>query len=233
MQATLAFRFRLLSTAGLSLLASACAVTPPGEVNIAFKDEVSQRLNHYAFREGDTLEVKFYNREHQDLNQGPLAVLPDGRSDLFFMNDFKLVGKTVPEIEAEIRARVASEVSNPEISIFVKPLGEVAYLIGQFERPGIVQLTTKMTLHEAISSVGGMKVTGDTDYALLRRPFRNARNPERFRIDLTDESEAIFLLPGDQVVLGRNFLAQVVNYYREYILSLFPSGIPYYSTLAL
>jgi protein involved in polysaccharide export with SLBB domain len=222
--------FRLTSL-GAALCASACSVTPPAKVNLAFKDAIDQRLNHYVFREGDMLEVRIYNREG-DINQGPLNVLPDGRSDLFFMDDYQFAGKTIPEIEAELRARIVTEVRDPEVSIRVKPLGEVAYLIGQFERPGVVSLTTRMTLHEAIASVGGMKVTGDTDYALLRRPFRNARHPERFRIDLTDESEAIFLLPGDQVVLGRTFLGQVVNYYREYILSLFPSGIPYYSTLA-
>ena len=215
---------------GLALLACACSVTPPAEVNGAFKEILDQRHNHYTFREGDTLEIRLYNREG-DLNQGPVTVLPDGRSDLFFMDNSRLVGKTIPEIEAELKARIVAEVRDPEISIRVKPLGEVAYLVGQFEKPGVVTLSTKMTLHEAISSVGGMKVTGDTDYALLRRPYRNSRNPERFRIDLNDESEAIFLLPGDQVVLGRTFLAEIVNYYREYFLSLFPSGIPYYSAV--
>jgi protein involved in polysaccharide export with SLBB domain len=223
--------FRLLFP-GIALLASACSVTPPSEVNLAFKEVIDQRLNHYTFREGDTLDVKFYNREHQELDQGPLAILPDGRSDLYFMNDFRLVGKTIPEIEAEMKARIVSEVTKPEISIRVKPQGEVVYLVGQFEKPGIVNLTTKMTLQEAISAVGGMKVTGDTDYALLRRPFRNTKDPERFRIDLNDDSEAIILLPGDQVILGRTFLAEVVNYYREYFLSLFPSGVPYYSAVA-
>jgi len=216
----------LLSTA-LALLAGACSVTPPMEVNLAFKEVLDQRLNHYTFREGDTLEVKLYNREG-DLNQ-TATILPDGRSDLFFMDDFRLVGKTIPQIEAELKARIIGEVRDPEISVRVKPLAEVAYLVGQFEKPGMVSLTTKMTLQEAISSVGGMKVTGDTDYALLRRPFRNTRHPDRFRIDLNDDSEAIYLLPGDQVVLGRTFLAEVVTYYREYFLSLFPSGIPYYS----
>lgn len=230
MPATFASRSFLFLSPGIALLASACSVTPPAEVNLAFKQILDQRLNHYTFREGDTLEVRLYNREG-DLNQGPLGILPDGRSDLFFMNDFRLVGKTIPEIEAELKARITSEVKDPEISIRVKPLGEVAYLIGQFEKPGTVTLTTKMTLSEAISSVGGMRVTGDTDYALLRRPFRNAKDPERFRIDLNDESEAIFLLPGDQVVLGRTFLAEAVNYYREYFLSLFPSGIPYYTAV--
>jgi protein involved in polysaccharide export with SLBB domain len=223
---------RLLVVCGIPFVAAACAVTPPGEVNLAFKDLIDQRHQQYVFKDGDTIEVRVYDTQEDDINQGPLLILPDGKSDLFFMDNHEFVGKTIPQIEAELRARIATEVKNSEISLRVKPAGEVAHLIGQFERPGLVNLTTRTTLHEAISAVGGMKITGDTDYALLRRPVRNPRHPDQFRIDLNDESEAIFLLPGDQVVLGRTFLAEIVNYYREYFLSLFPSGIPYYTLAA-
>ena len=44
----------------------------------------------------------------------------------------------------------------------------------------------------------------------------------RYRIDLNDESEEIFLLPGDQIILERNFAAGVINYLREFIFGVIP-----------
>lgn len=221
---------QLFRTSALALLlatiASSCAVTRPEAVNAAYKDVLDQRFNHYALKPGDTLSIKIYNRQG-DLNQTSMLVLPDGRSDLFFMDNHLFLGKTLSEVEAELRARISTEMPNaPEISLQVTPKEDVAYLVGQFERPGPVTLTTRMTLHEAISNAGGFRITGDSDYALLRRVYRDPRHPELYRIDLNDEVEQIFLLPGDQVILGRTFVAGLINYLREYIFGIIPGGSP-------
>jgi protein involved in polysaccharide export with SLBB domain len=209
----------------LLLLATSCAVTRPEDVNRAYRDALDLRHNHYTLKPGDTITIAIYSRE-TDLNQKEIVVLPDGRSDLFYMDNYVLVGKTIQQLEAELKARIAAEVRDPEISIQVKPKDEVCYFVGQFERPGQITMTTKMTLHEAISYAGGMRVTGDTDYALLRRPFKDPRHPELFRIDLNDQTEEIFLLPGDQVVLNRTCLASIVNYVQVYIFGILPGASP-------
>jgi protein involved in polysaccharide export with SLBB domain len=103
----------------------------------------------------------------------------------------------------------------------VVPKGERVYMVGEFDRPGMIELTTKMTLGEAVSMAGGMKVTGDTDYALLRRPFMDPRHPDTYRIDLNEEAEQLFLLPGDQIILGRTWLATVIVYLQSYLFAVF------------
>ncbi len=216
----------LLSSAALTVLATSCTISRPEDINAAYREVLDQRFNHYVLKPGDAISVTLYNRQ-TDLNQRDLLILPDGRSDLFFMDNHSFVGKTVSEVEAELRAQTAGEIQNvAEVMIQVRPKEEVAYFIGQFERPGTVPLTTKMTLHEAISSVGGTNILGDTDYALLRRPYKDPRHPELFRIDLNDEVEELFLLPGDQVILGRTFLAGLIGYLREYVFGIIPGGSP-------
>lgn len=211
----------LLLHASLSFLLVSCSVISPSGVNESYRDVLEQRHNHYKLKDGDTIAIKLYNRPG-DLNQATSLVLPDGRSDLFFMDAHIVAGKTVSELETELKARTTTEVRDPEVSIQVTPRDETAFFVGEFVRPGPVLLTTKMTLQEAIASLGGVRITGDTDWALLRRPFRDPRRAERFRIDLNDDSEDIFLLPGDQVILGRTFLAGVSNYLREYIFNMVP-----------
>lgn len=216
-----------LITALVALLGCAsCAVSRPEDINERYKDVLESRFNRYTLKPGDALSISIYNRT-TELTQTDRIVLPDGRSDLFYMDNHELVGKSLPEVEAELRARTRNELQgDPEISLQVRTKDEVAYLVGQFERPGTVTLTTKMTLQEAISSVGGLRITGDTDYALLRRPYRDPRHPELFRIDLNDEVEQLFLLPGDQIFLQRTFFAGLSNYLREYIFGIIPGGSP-------
>lgn len=209
----------LLVCLTLSTVCVSCAsqpVTPPGKVNDVYREVLEQRHHHYRLKAGDTVTLQLYNRPG-DLNQSEVIVLPDGRSDLFFMENIRLEGKTIAEVQAEVKQRVAKEAKDAEVSIRVTPLLERVHMVGQYVRPATLDMTVRMTLHEAISEVGGLRITGNTDYALLRRPYLNPQHPDLFRIDLTDESEQIFLLPGDQVVLDRNWCANVVHYLQEYV----------------
>ena len=206
------------------LLASACEpVTPYSEINLHFQSVLDGRQQSYRLKDGDSIDIKLYNRG-AELNQNGL-VLADGTTDLFYLDNYVIAGKTLPELEGELRNRLAGVVRDTDVSIQVTPRGEEVYLVGQFERPHTVPLTTEMTLTQAIAKAGGLRVTGDTDWALLRRPFLDRHQPAQFRIDLTDNSQDLFLLPGDQVVLERNFLAGVVNYIREFILGIFPPQV--------
>jgi protein involved in polysaccharide export with SLBB domain len=213
--------FMLLMPA-LAVIASACSVTTPADINEVYREVIDQRHNHYQVKDGDQLTIAVFNRPG-DMNQADLLVLPDGRCDIFFMGNPVVAGKTIPELEVELKTRMAHEVRDPSVNIQVKPRQETIYVVGEFEDGGsAIALNTKMTLHEAISAAAGLKITGDTDWALLRRPYGNPRHPTLYRIDLNDESEEIFLLPDDQIILGRNFFAGVINYVRTYIFGVFP-----------
>jgi len=201
------------------LVAVSCEVTPPARVNQIYREIVAQRESHYKLTEGDSITVRLYNRPG-DLNQEDFPVLPDGHADLFLSGNVKLEGKTVDEADAEIARSVAAEVPDPEVSLEVTPRQEIVYMVGQFERPGVVPLRTRMTMRQAIAAAGGLRITGDSDWALLRRPFANPRRPDLFRVDLNDESDEIVLLPNDQIVLGRNIPAFISNWLQEYIFSI-------------
>jgi len=207
---------RIASIAFLCGIAASCKVTSPALVNEIYKEVIDQRENHYELKDGDLVTVAFYNRVG-DLNQNDARVLPDGRTDLFFMGNMRLSGKTVEEVEFELEQRMAPQVRTTDISVRISNRPEVVYMVGQFVNPSVVVLEKRMTLQQAISSAQGLEITGDTDWALLRRPHGNPRRPDLFRIDLSDESEDIFLLPNDQIVLDRNFVATVIEYIQEFL----------------
>ena len=222
----------LLLVCLFSVLETSCSVTTPSEINAKYSDVFEQRHDHYRLKPGDEISIELYNLD-SDLDQSANLILPDGRSDLFHLHDVQIAGKTVPAFEAELREKLAEEFRNdvPETKIQVRPAEAYIYVYGEFERPpGRLAFTEKMTLREAIAAAGGMRVTGDTDWALLTRPYRDPRQPDLFRIDLNDRTEALFLLPGDQVMLGRTFFATVGRYLGEYVFSIFA---PAFSTAAV
>ena len=207
----------------VSGLGTSCSVTSPAEINAKYAGVLEQRHHHYRLAPGDQLSIELYNLE-SDLDQSANVILPDGRTDLFHMHDVQIAGMTIDAFETELKKTLAEEFRNqvPDPKIQVRPAAAFVYVHGEFQRPpGQLAFTEKMTLQDAIAAAGGMRVTGDTDWALLRRPYGDPRHPDLFRIDLNDRSEALFLLPGDEIMLERTFLASVGVYLREYIFSIF------------
>lgn len=205
----------------LAVATSGCSVVSPGVINEKYREVLEQRHENYQIKAGDNINIEFYGVDDATLNQNVL-VLPDGRGDVFFMGQSKLAGNSVPELEEAVRAGMADQLRPADIRIQVQPAAEAVFMVGEFERPGALPLTTKMTLQQAIAASGGVRLTADTDWALLRRPVLDPRHPDLFRIDLNDESEALYLLPGDQIILSRTTLASIVAYMRDYIFGIFP-----------
>ena len=92
-------------------------------------------------------------------------------------------------------------------------------------RPGPVPFEEKLILREAIARAGGVRVTSRPWAAILRRPYLDPKRPDFFYIDLDDESEALFLLPGDTIELEPNGPALVVEVLREYIFGIIPQQV--------
>ena len=212
------------------ILGTSCeSLTPPDTVNDLYWEVFDQRRNRYEIDEGDTVTIKLFDAEKEQLREQFLTILPDGRSDPFFMPAYRFSGKTIPEVEEDIVEFVKGVERNAEVSIVVLPGPQTVYVGGQVERPGSVVLTPDMTFDEALAVVGGIRVTADSDYVLLRRPYHDPLHPDRFRLDVNDTSADIFLLPSDEIYVQRTAWAGAVMYIREYIFGILPPGLGWLS----
>ncbi len=197
-----------------------CRATSPQEINDLYKDVIYQRDTQYRIKPGDAIQIRFFNQEGQ-FNQ-TFFVLPDGRTDPFFMNDAIVMGKTVKEFEEDVQRSYADQVKNAEISVHITPAGEVIYLRGAVTRPATMPYTLKMTLSQAISNAGGYLDSASADEVILKRSYKNPRKPDYFVVNLYDTSEEIFLLPNDQIIVDRTWWIVVRDYLNEYIWRLLP-----------
>lgn len=226
----------LLLTLLPALSSSGCFTTELQEINDQYRDVIDQRLRQYRLKPGDVIRVALQDLDPEKFSQDRIVILPDGRTDLFFLDDYVARGKTVPEFERDLREKVEEIVTTGEIRVQVEPAGESIYVVGQFERAprGAIALTNHMTLQQAIAEAGGLRVTGDTDWALLRRPYDDPLRPAIYRIDLNESGgEDLYLLPGDQIVLSRTALAGLINYLREYVFGIFPVPSQFLSAAVL
>lgn len=211
--------FSLLVIIPVLFLQAACGVTIPlVEINEKYRDVFEERGTEYRLKPGDALRLDLFLPDSQSPEQIEITVRPDGRGDVPFVNDTLLAGRTIPELRTALEEPISRQWQNAEFNIQVVATGEQVILVGQFEQPGTFDLLPRMTLGMAVNAAGGARVSGNTDYVQLIRPYRDSENPEIFRIDLFDESGELLLLPGDQINLERTFLASVVAYWQEYIL---------------
>jgi len=223
-------RFRLPACVPVlvAVLAS-CATTPPEEINQRYRDVLDQRMSQYRLKDGDMIEVQYFDEDEARLNQGDILILDDGRVDMFFRNNWRVEDMTIPEFEAALREAVKDETGGlePEISVRVTPRGDEVMMIGEFTRPGNVPLSQGMTLRDAIGHASGVRITSAPWAAVLTRRYNDRLHPEVFTIDLFETSEEIELLPGDQIELDRNIAAYVIQILQEYVFGILPSQFAY------
>jgi protein involved in polysaccharide export with SLBB domain len=199
------------------LLPACVSPTPIKEINQKYSDLLEQRATQYRIKPGDTITVKFYAQD-PELNQ-VWFVLPDGRTDPFFMNDAVVAGKTVRQLEEDVKRSYVDQVRDGELSMDIRPAEESVILEGQLVRPAVVPYQNRMTLLQAMGTTGGYRVTACLDQVILRR------GQDVFRIDMSDYHDTpddLYLLPNDHIVVERNLVILIRDYIEEYVYGFFP-----------
>jgi len=105
---------------GLLLIATACTSTwveHPSPRQPLNEQAQLYPAQEYKIQYGDQLDIKFlYNPE---LNEN-LPVRPDGRITLQLVGDLMVVDMTPTQLAEALKARYATEVRKPEITVIVR-----------------------------------------------------------------------------------------------------------------
>lgn len=198
--------------------------TPPHEINELYRDVLDQRDTQYLLKPGDSIQLRFYNPPVLALDQF-FSVLSDGRADPYFMDNAIVAGKTLRQLEDEVRLHYSDQIESPEIILQVTMADERVYLEGHAANANPTNLKRRMTLSQLLADAGGYQITASADSVLLVRPYWNPDHPDRFRVSLYDDSEEIFLLPNDHIVVEPTTWILLRDYFVEYIAGLVsPAG---------
>ncbi len=156
----------------------------------------------YVIGANDTLTVTVWK---EPALSGSLLVRPDGMISLPLLGDVQASGLTPLQLADQITAKLKKFMQDPKVSVVLTQIhSKFVYLLGEVDKKGPIEMTSGMTLLEAIASAGGL-----TDYANSKKIYilrneggKTQRIPVHYKEALKGDSELnLALKPGDKIVV--------------------------------
>ncbi|WAK01151.1 polysaccharide biosynthesis/export family protein [Methylobacter sp. YRD-M1] len=124
--------------------------------------------NQYTVNSGDILDISVWNEEAL---QKEVRVLPDGSISFPLAGSISVAGKSISQIHAILKDRLAEFIADPVVNISVKSAeGNSIYVIGQVKKPGQFVMYQPMDVMQMLSLAGGLTAFAKAnDIVILRR----------------------------------------------------------------
>ena len=156
----------------------------------------------YVIGAADVLTVTVWK---EPTLSGNILVRPDGMITVPLVGDVQASGLTPLQLADQIAEKLKKFVQSPNVSVVVGEIhSKVIYLIGEVGKKGPVEMTSGMTLLDAIASAGGVTDYANTKkiYILRNEGGKHERIPVHYKEALKGNSEFnLILQPGDTIVV--------------------------------
>jgi polysaccharide export outer membrane protein len=157
--------------------------------------------DEFRMSPGDKLRIEVY--KDAQLSQS-VQVRPDGKITLPLIGDIVATGRTPIELRDTIRDAFKEYITNPTVTVIVvEAVVATAYVMGEVNHPGAVNLQGPLTVMQALALAGGLKDFADTRNIRILR-----KGPAGAQMITFDYKEAlksvrapVYLRPGDTVVV--------------------------------
>jgi polysaccharide biosynthesis/export protein len=165
-------------------------------------------LTSYRLGPEDVISVTVFGLDRYSKNG--IIIPPDGRIDYFFIPEgLEVAGKTTRQVAEEVTSRLEEYIIDPKVTVSLeKAMSQRFGVIGDVARPGIMVMTRRLSVYEALNEAGGVLPTGDKKKVVVLR-WNADRVMERQVIDVAAiekgrQADNFFLRPGDQVFVPGN-----------------------------
>lgn len=146
---------------------------------------------------GDRLRVTVFD---QDELNGEYAVGPNGQLSLPLIGNIEARGRTVPDVQGDIRARLANGfLLDPQVGLDVLSYRPF-YILGEVSRPGQYPYSDALSVVQAVAVAGGYTSRANTRRAYIRRAGEEVE-----RAYPLNASVPIWVLPGDTIRIGERY----------------------------
>jgi polysaccharide biosynthesis/export protein len=180
--------------------ASSAEVASPAPV--ATNPAAQAASNSYVIGPSDVLTVTVWK---EPTLSGPILVRPDGMITVPLLGDVQASGLTPQKLADQIASKLKKYFQNPNVSVVIGEIhSKVVYLLGEVGKKGPVEMTSGMTLLEAIASAGGLTDFANEKkiYILRDQAGKHERIPVHYKEALKGDNEFnLALEPGDTIVV--------------------------------
>jgi polysaccharide export outer membrane protein len=134
-----------------------------------------------------------------------LLVRTDGMISLPLLGDVKAAGKTPLQLADEIAAQLKKYVQDPNVTVILTQMNSKrVFLIGEIGKTGPIEITSGMTVLEAIATAGGLGAYANTKKIYILRVVNGKQQkiPVQYKQALKgDLTRNLLLNPGDTIVV--------------------------------
>jgi len=162
-----------LTSTGNRLIPEAKALRSSYPEPLPLPRELEKRVAlPYVVEPGDVLLVQPAALDSSVHLPGDQTVLPDGTIQLGRYGQLIVAGKTVPQIEADVRAQIEAQTKDagPITVRLVTRISKVYYVLGEVNAPGAFPLQGRETVLDAILAAGGLNDRASRKFITLARP---------------------------------------------------------------
>lgn len=179
---------------------------------VADQPALQLRDQRYRLERNDVFDLDFVLTP--EFNQ-TVTVQPDGYVSLRGAGDVKVIGQTIPEACATIRAVYANVLDNPTIAIVLRDFEKPYFVAGGWvSKPGKYDFRGETTISQAIQLAGGFRDGAKASNVIL---FRSVSNDwvEVKKVNVKDvlagknTGEDIHLRPGDMILVPKSTFAKI------------------------
>lgn len=195
----------------LTLMLGACANGAHEVIELPPAAFVSQRQGpSEAYVIGPLDQLTVFVWRNPELG-AKIQVRPDGRITTPLIADLPAVGRTPAQLSEDIKARLATFIKDPLVSVIVDQFSgtysQQVRVVGATEKPASLPYRANMTLLDAMIAVGGLSEFASGDRARLIRFDRGTGDQKEFALRIGkllkrgDPSANIRLEPGDVIII--------------------------------
>ena len=198
---------RIVSFVAAVVTAAACTITPlaaagPKDADKKVAPGDPAPTAEYRMSAGDKLRIEVY--KDPQLSQSA-QVRPDGKITLPLIGDVEAAGLTPIELRDTITKSLKEYVMSPTVTVIVvEATAATAYVMGEVNHPGAVNLQPPLTVIQALALAGGLKDFADAkNIRILRKGPAGVIEPIAFNYKNAMKSAGapIYLRAGDTVVV--------------------------------
>jgi lipopolysaccharide/colanic/teichoic acid biosynthesis glycosyltransferase/protein involved in polysaccharide export with SLBB domain len=176
-----------------------------GKTELLVKADASPDYE-YVIGPADVLEVAVWQNA---LLSRTVPVRPDGKISLPVINDVQAAGLTPVQLQSILIKALASYIQTPEVSVIVREVHSFnVSVIGQVKTPGRYELTSRVTVLEALAMAGGLTEYADRGQIVILRRAGTTTKQIPFAYDKItpgngSKGQSNFFLQPDDIILVR------------------------------
>lgn len=179
------------------LLLVACGDNPP----VVYPTVAPFDSTKLALGPGDKLELTVFYGPNE--NKQTYTLDGSGQMEVRFIGAVSASGKTVRDVQEEIRARLADGYLNdPVVQLTVVEINSLkCQVLGQVTKVGTVKFTPGMTIVEAIAQSGGFTPLARKNMVKVTRTLEGKKETYKIPVEMIAEGKRpnFPMMPGDEV----------------------------------